>query len=108
MSKTLSKSKKNYVKGSAKLVTFPDGGELINLDLNLESLSNLTVNERGYVKLTLSRLKIADQFGNGYSVYENDYKPEPKTGGAPAPKGPIVRGPQGGGYGGKKGNDMPF
>ena len=87
--KNFTKSKKNYVKGSAKLVTFATG-ELINLDLNLESLSSLPITPSGYVKITLSRRSEPDQYGNHYSIYENEFKPTAKEG----PKGPTVRGPQ--------------
>ena len=97
MSKSFTKSTKNYVKGSAKLVTFPTGGELINLDLNLESLSSLPISPSGYVKLTLSRRQEPDQYGNNYSIYENEFKPKAKDGAAPkaADKpSPTVRGPR--------------
>ena len=82
----MAKSTKNYLRGGAKLVTFPDGGELINLDLKLEELNSLPVNDNGYVKITLSRKPAVDQYGNAYSVFENDFVPDGK-------KKPSVAGP---------------
>ena len=72
----MSKKTKRYLKGSAKLRTFEDGGELINVDLNLEDLSSLPITESGYIKITLSRKKEVDQYGNAYSIFENDFVPD--------------------------------
>lgn len=72
----ITRKKKNYVKSSAKLRIFDDGGELINIDLNYEDLGRLPRNERGWVKIVASRNKQPDSFGNDYSIYENEWKPD--------------------------------
>lgn len=80
---TKTKKTKNYVKGSAKLVQFPSGGELINLDVRLEDLQKLPVNKNGYVKLVLGKLEKTDAYGNDYSIYENDFVPDKNKATAP-------------------------
>jgi hypothetical protein len=92
------KSKKNYAKGSAKQVTFANGGELINLDLKIEgklfgSKGEILPNKAGYVKITLSKLDKTDDYGNTHSIYENDFKPEAKTAAA-KPAGAIAPKPK--------------
>lgn len=78
-----STKKKNYAKGSAKAVTFQNGGEIINIDLKIEggkilgSTGPISPNEAGYIRLRVTRLSQVDQYGNTHAVYENDYKPEP-------------------------------
>jgi hypothetical protein len=72
------KKPKNYISGSAKLVSFPNGSELINVDLKLEDIQNLPVSKSGYVKLVLSKLAEKGKFGDDYSIYENEFKPDPK------------------------------
>lgn len=84
------KPKKNYAKGSAKLVSFQSGGELINLDLKIEgklfgSKGEILPNKAGYAKITLSKLDKPDDYGNSYSIYENEFKPEAKEGGSKYP-----------------------
>lgn len=69
------KSTKNYIKGSAKTYTFKNGGEVIHVDLKMEELQKLPVNKAGYIKLTLSKLASTDDYGNNYSIFENDWKP---------------------------------
>lgn len=79
--------KRNYIKGSARERAGRNSkGEysLIAVDLLLEDLQNLPVNEAGYVKITLSRMDQPDRFGNTHSIFENDFKPDPKQ--APAKK----------------------
>jgi hypothetical protein len=77
------KAKKNYVKGSSKLVTFSNGGEIINLDLKIEgkiigSQGDILPNKAGYAKISLNKLEKADEYGNTHSIYENTFKPESK------------------------------
>lgn len=79
--------KKNYIKGSAKEHVFDNGGSVIHIDMKLEDLKKIA-NERGYVKVTVSKLKQTDDYGNTHSVYENDYKPAEKKA-APAAKTPL-------------------
>ena len=73
------KKKKQYVKGSAKAHNFDDGGQLINVDFNLAALGELPITPTGYVKITLSKLKEKDRFGNDYSMYVNDFVPQKQT-----------------------------
>lgn len=95
----MSSTKKNYIGGGARQVTFADGGSVINLDLRLEDLNNLPVSERGYIRLVLAQRQSVDQYGNSHYVYENTFVPDKSKGtggGAPAssgPKKPSVSGP---------------
>lgn len=68
-------TKKNYLKGGAKEKKFDNGSSIINIDFLLSELQALPINERGYVKVTVSQLREPDKFGNTHSVYENDFKP---------------------------------
>lgn len=89
-------TKKNYIRGSAKRVSFSDGGEVLNLDLNLQDLNSLPVSDRGYVKIVVARRRSPDTYGNTDYVYENTFVPD-KTKGSKAPtnSGPSVGfGPQ--------------
>ena len=91
------KPTKNYVKGSSKEVIFANGGSVINLDLKIEgkligSKGDILPNEAGYVKIKLSKLDQPDQYGNTYSIVENDWKPSkdsskpvPAKSGGPTP-----------------------
>jgi hypothetical protein len=73
-------TKKRYVKSGTKTKDFGDGGEIINLDLNLADLSSLPVNAGGYVKICLAKLRTPDKFGNSHAVYENDFVPDKSKG----------------------------
>jgi hypothetical protein len=103
-------STKNYISGSAKKVTFADGGEIINLDLKLSDLAALPANERGYIKITISERKTVDEYGNTHSIYENAYVPKAKGTAASAPAtGPSFKGPKSGGSNNSfKSDKMPF
>lgn len=74
---------KNFIKGSAKQVTFGDGGTIINLSLNLDELNELP-HPTGYVQLSVMERREADTYGNTHYVVENTYKP--KGGDKPEPK----------------------
>jgi hypothetical protein len=78
MSKTFTKSNKNYVRSGSKIVKVPSGDEKINLDLCLADLNALPVSKTGYIKLSLSKKKDGvDEWGNVFSVYENEFVPDP-------------------------------
>ena len=78
MTSTYAKKAKNYIKGSAKQFTCSNGEIKINVDLLLEDLLKLPVNEKGYIKIALNTPKGGkDKFGNDFSIYENDYVPDP-------------------------------
>ena len=74
MAEISTKKKKNYIKGSAREKVFDNGGSVINVDLNIAELSAIA-NEKGYVKITLSRLREQDMYGNHFAIYENDFVP---------------------------------
>jgi hypothetical protein len=82
------KPTKNYIKGSAKEQVFDNGGSVINVDLLFSDLEKLPRNQAGYIKIRVSKLKQADQYGSTHSVYENDYKPKEKQP-APIAKTPV-------------------
>lgn len=65
---------KNYVKGSAKVVK-TQYGELLNVSLSMDDLSNLP-QYKGYVRLTFAPRKEIGQYGDTHSIFENDYTPE--------------------------------
>lgn len=73
------KSTRNWIKGSARSVKFANGGEIINLSLNLDELNKLP-NNKGYIQISIATKEETDQYGNTHSVYENDFKPEKQTG----------------------------
>ena len=73
-----STKKKNFISGSAKEKVFDNGGELINLSLKLEQLAKIA-DEKGYVRITIQRLKEVDRFGNSHSIFEDTFKPQPKN-----------------------------
>lgn len=99
---------KRYVKGSAKEHIFDNGGSNIHIDILKSDFDTLPVNERGYVKLTISKLKEVDQYGNSHTITLNDWKPLAKGAtGYPAkgftaqasPKAPLKA---------KEKDDLPF
>lgn len=53
-------------------------GTFFNLSLNINDLNKIEANEKGYIKITMSKLKEPDKNGNTHTVYENDYKPVQK------------------------------
>lgn len=75
----MSQTTKTYIKGSAKEVTFDQGGRLINFSVNVNQLKELA-NERGYVNLTLRDRRDEDDYGNNMYIVLNDYKPKTKEG----------------------------
>lgn len=100
-----STKKKNYVKGSAKQHVFDNGGDVIHLDLKIEgiiigSTGPIKPNDAGFAKVTVSKLKEPDQYGNTHCVYENDWVPTEKRKAAPKPKTPVK--PR------EKDDDLPF
>lgn len=65
---------KNYVGNGWKHPKFDD---TVNLSLNLEKLNELTVNEYGDIKLTVSLMKEPNAKTKAtHTVYENDYPPK--------------------------------
>ncbi len=75
-------SEKIYI-GNGKLKTFPDGGSIINIMLDLDGLSKHFENygfttEQGKKKLKLivSERKTPDTYGNTHSVTVDTWKPD--------------------------------
>ncbi len=62
--------------GNAKEIT-GNYGTFYNVSLKLSELEKY-VNDKGYVWVTVSKMKQADKWGNTHSVVINDYKPKPK------------------------------
>ena len=104
---TTEKKKKNYVKGSAKEVKFSNGGSIIHVDILVEDLKRLPINDRGYVKLSLSKLPDPDKFGNTHTLYENDWKPTDEGAKAQATKAGVKAFPKVEFKGGTV-DDLPF
>lgn len=72
MSKT---STRNWIKGSAREITFGNGGSIINLSLNFDELEKLP-REKGYIRISVASKESPDNYGNTHSVYENDFVPD--------------------------------
>ncbi len=53
-------------------------GEFYNLSLKLSELEKY-VSDKGYVRVTVSKAKNTDQYGNDLSVCINDFKPKTTT-----------------------------
>ena len=68
----MSKEKKYVGNGKAIEGKF---GTFFNLSLNINDLNKIEPNEKGYIKITMSKLKEPDKNGNTHTVYENEYKP---------------------------------
>jgi hypothetical protein len=67
-------NKKNYVgSGKTKSLQF---GEVQELSLNIEQLSKLPRSAKGYIRVTVSKRREPDQFGNDLAVVENTYVPK--------------------------------
>ena len=67
---------KIYV-GKAKVFTFPDGGTILKVNLNLNSLRNkvdLSDTENAYINFDVTKMKQKDDYGNEYTVTLNPYK----------------------------------
>jgi len=70
---------RNFVKGSARLKTFDNGWEVMNVSLNLEDLQRLP-QVKWYVKICIAKKKEKDQYGNTHMIYEDTYVPVKKEG----------------------------
>jgi hypothetical protein len=70
---------KVYVKGSAKLRTFGNGGSVINLSLHAEDLIALAkehANAKGYLNLTVAERQTPGKYGDTHSVYLDTFTPK--------------------------------
>lgn len=66
---------KNYV-GNGRTVS-TQYGEMYNISISLDKIKGLA-NEKGYINLTVSKLKEKDKYQNDLTVFENDYKKKDK------------------------------
>lgn len=62
---------KKYV-GNGRMIT-TQYGEMYNISISAEKIKDM-VNEKGYINLTISKLKEKDKYNNDLTVFENDYK----------------------------------
>lgn len=62
---------KKYV-GNGRTIT-TQYGEMYNISISAEKIKDM-VNEKGYINLTVSKLKEKDKYNNDLTVFENDYK----------------------------------
>lgn len=97
-------NQKNFIKGSAREVEFSNGGSVLNISLNMQQLQELE-QTKGYVNLTISARREADQYGNTHMIYENTFKPKEGAASAPAAKKPAAKKSA---PAGDDGDDLPF
>lgn len=80
--------KKNYIKGSAKIFEFSNGGHKLNVSLHVDSLADIA-NEKGYANIEIYSNYDGeeDKFGNTHYIVENTYKKDGGSkGGGKSPK----------------------
>lgn len=75
----MSENKKTYINGVwAREKTFNDGGSIIKLSISsakfLESIKNIKPDEKGFIKLVISKKKTPDDTSS-HSIYIDDWKP---------------------------------
>lgn len=74
-------TKPKYLKGSAKQVSFNNGGSIINISLKKSEIAELP-DTNDYVKISVIERRETDQYGNTHYVIENTYQPKSDS---PAP-----------------------
>lgn len=67
--------RKNYIGNGKKNSQY----DLINMSINKDKFNALPANEKGYVSITVAALKETGKYGETHCVFENDWKPTPKT-----------------------------
>ena len=65
---------KNYIKSFIKEKVFPDGGSVINVSVNVESISALPKDKYGNVKVSIWRRNKIDNYDNTHYMVEDTYK----------------------------------
>lgn len=65
-------AEKVYV-GKGRVKQFPNGGSVINFGIDVSKLP--PPNEKGFINLTITEMRQADQWGNTHTVYINDFVP---------------------------------
>ena len=71
----MEKQKKNYVGNWKEIIN--QYGSMLNISLNVDKL-NAIKNEKGYARVTITKNREPDQYGNTHSVVENTWKPQVK------------------------------
>ena len=69
----MDKPKKNYVWNWKEIIN--QYGSMLNVSLNVEKLKEIA-NEKWYAKVTITKNREPDQYGNTHSVTENTWKPK--------------------------------
>ena len=69
----MEKQKKNYVGNWKEIIN--QYGSMLNISLNVDKL-NAIKNEKGYARVTITKNREPDQYGNTHSVVENTWKPQ--------------------------------
>lgn len=74
---------KTYLRCSAKVKTFSNGGSAILFGVKVEELikfANEHVNERGYLNLVISERREPGQYGDTHSVALDTFQPSQRGG----------------------------
>lgn len=66
---------KKYLRGSAKQVSFNNGGSIINLSFNIKELIDLA-GGGDWINITVADRRQEDKYGNTHYCYLNEWKPE--------------------------------
>lgn len=63
---------KIWVRGSAREKVFDNGGEVINVSLNINDLTAYA-NDKGYVPIVIAQRNEVDEYGNTHYMYVDEY-----------------------------------
>lgn len=74
----MNKKPKTYLKCFAREHTFTNGGSVIKLSVNKEDFNKLPDN-KGYVRLIVSKKSAVDKFNNTHYVYLDEFEPKGKS-----------------------------
>jgi hypothetical protein len=86
-----SNTTKTYINGVwVEEKIFDNGGSILKLSILpekfLESFKSLSPNEKGYVKLVISKKLAPGKNGDTHSIYVDDWKPKTQSSSVAAPK----------------------
>ena len=93
---------KDYVKGSAREITFSNGGSILNLSILKSDLDRIETDAKGYMRLCVAARRQEDDYGNTHYIYVDPYKPDAKGKGAAKPKSKPFKDEQ------DEEDDLPF
>lgn len=63
---------KTFVRGSARLKVFDNGGEVINVSININDLMAYA-NDKGYVPFVIAQRTEVDEWDNTHYMYIDEY-----------------------------------